>query len=249
MPEVWRTRRALPDGQAPPPLARPGFCAVALLVLAAMVLLFIFGDALPRPIVPQAVAIVAASLALLVVYGWQVEPVERVLRDVDWKTLIFLVCMFSLVQAFGKTGLLQMLSTVMYRAFGAELLPVALCLLLSVGVLSSVLANIPVVAGMLVLVKGYLVAAEVVPEQALGSLFSDWPAATLPVFAAMMFGGTLGGNATLVGASANVVSAGICASHGQRVTFGRFLRYGLPVMVCQLLVSAAYVLALYAWVE
>jgi Na+/H+ antiporter NhaD/arsenite permease-like protein len=92
--------------------------------------------------------------------------------------------------------------------------------------------------------KGYLVAVEAVPETALAAGFSDWPTVVLPVFIAMMFGGTLGGNATLIGASSNVVSAGICAREGSRVTFARFLRIGLPVTLCQLAASALYVLAL-----
>ena len=69
-------------------------------------------------------------------------------------------------------------------------------------------------------------------------------AAALPVFVGMMFGATLGGNATLIGASPNVVSAGICSRHGKPVTFLRFLRFGLPVTVVQLLASAVYVFVL-----
>jgi Na+/H+ antiporter NhaD/arsenite permease-like protein len=92
--------------------------------------------------------------------------------------------------------------------------------------------------------KGYLVAAEAVPDLALGTGFTDWPAATLPVFIGMMFGGTLGGNATLIGASSNVVSVNICARQGQRVTFGQFMRYGVPITLAQLAVGAVYVVVL-----
>jgi Na+/H+ antiporter NhaD/arsenite permease-like protein len=60
----------------------------------------------------------------------------------------------------------------------------------------------------------------------------------------MMFAATLGGNATLIGASANVAGAGICAAHGKRVSFGTFARYGVPITVCQLAVALLYVLAL-----
>jgi Na+/H+ antiporter NhaD/arsenite permease-like protein len=67
---------------------------------------------------------------------------------------------------------------------------------------------------------------------------------TLPVFVAMMFGGTLGGNATLIGASANVVSAGISASHGRPISFGTFARYGVPLTICQIIFSAGYVLVM-----
>jgi Na+/H+ antiporter NhaD/arsenite permease-like protein len=102
-----------------------------------------------------------------------------------------------------------------------------------------------VVAASILLIKGYMVVGELVPELALGATFTGWPDSTLPVFVAMMFGATLGGNATLIGAAANVVAAGICASKGQRVTFMRFMRYGLPITLCQLAVSALYVVAMF----
>jgi Na+/H+ antiporter NhaD/arsenite permease-like protein len=110
--------------------------------------------------------------------------------------------------------------------------------------MSCLLANIPVVAASLVMTKGYFVVAEAVPDAALAAGFTDWPAATLPVFVAMMFGGTLGGNATLIGASANIVSVGICEKHDQHVSFGRFVRYGLPITLAQLVLSAIYVIGL-----
>jgi Na+/H+ antiporter NhaD/arsenite permease-like protein len=132
--------------------------------------------------------------------------------------------------------------------FGTSLLIVAMVMLFGVGAVSSVLANIPVVAAMVLVVKGYFVAAEIVPELALGPVFLDWPASTLPVFVAMMFAGTLGGNATLIGASANVVCAGICASQGRPISFVTFARYGIPLTLCQLGVSAVYVLALHQFI-
>jgi Na+/H+ antiporter NhaD/arsenite permease-like protein len=244
MPEIWNTRVALPPPGAPIRIERPGFVILALAVLALMVTLFIIGGSLPTPIGPTAVAIIAATLALVVIYSARAEPLEAVLRDVDWKTLVFLAAVFCLVEGFIKIGLLQGLALQLHAWFGTELTLLALLLLAGVGMLSSVVANIPVVAAALVMTKGYLVAAEVVPETALAMGFTDWPEATLPVFIAMMFGATLGGNATLIGASANVVSAGICASHGQRVSFGRFMRYGLPITLAQLVMAALYVLAM-----
>jgi Na+/H+ antiporter NhaD/arsenite permease-like protein len=79
----------------------------------------------------------------------------------------------------------------------------------------------------------------------LAASFTAWPNATLPVFVAMMFGGTLGGNATLIGASANVVAVGICTANGRPVTFVQFLRIGLPIAVVQLSVGALYVWAMH----
>ena len=249
MPELWRMRRTLPPAEPTKPIERPWFAAMALAVLGMMVVLFLFGEDLPTRIVPPAVAIIAASLALLLIYGSEVEPVDNVIHDIDWKTLVFLGCIFCLVQAVTKTGLLERLSVWLYGWFGTELTLVALGLVAAIGLLSSLLANIPVVAASIMMVKGYLVAAAVVPELAMAAHFTDWPDATIPVFVAMMFGATLGGNATLIGASANVVTAGICARNGKRLTFVGWLRYGLPFTACQLAASALYVLALFRFMR
>jgi Na+/H+ antiporter NhaD/arsenite permease-like protein len=246
MPQIWSAHVELPPAAPPPPIQRPAFVVLALAALAVMVLLFLFGELLPTQIVPPAVAIIGATLALLVIYGARVEPVDAVLRDVDWKTLVFLGAIFCLVQGFTKTGLLQGLALQLYEWFGTSYLLVALVLLAGIGVLSSLLANIPVVAASLIMTKGYLVAAEAVPELALAAGFTEWPTVTLPVFIAMMFGATLGGNATLIGASANIVSVGICATHGERVTFARFARYGVPITAVQLVLAAGYVYVLSA---
>ena len=245
MPEVWTMRRELPTDLKTEPLSRPGLCAASLSVLALMIGLFIFGEDLPSRVAPPAVAVIAASLALLLIYTAKVEAVDIILNDVDFKTLIFLICMFFLVEAVTKTGLIQTLSQQIYNSLGTELVGVAIVMLLGIAAASSLLANTPVVAASILLIKGYMVIAELVSEQALGPTFSAWPDATLPVFVAMMFGATLGGNSTLIGAAANVVSAGICESKGKRVTFARFLRYGLPITICQLAASAVYVLVMF----
>jgi Na+/H+ antiporter NhaD/arsenite permease-like protein len=244
LPQIWALRVSLPAERPRVAIERPAFLALSLLVLLIMVVLFLIGESLPNQIVPPAVAIIGAALALLVVYGVRIEPVGEVIRDVDWKTIVFLGAIFTLVQAFIKTELLQGLSVQIYQWFGGDFIPVALLSLAGIGVLSSLLANIPVVAAALVMMTGYFVAAGAVPEIALAVGFTNWPKATLPVFVAMMFGGTLGGNATLIGASANVVAVGICLANGQRVTFMQFLRVGLPIAVTQLSVGALYVLAL-----
>ena len=245
MPEIWNARRELPSDLQPQPLARPGLTVAALTVLTLMIGLFMFGEDLPSPVIPPSVAFIAGSLALLVIYSMTVEPVGKMLADVDWKTLIFLLCMFWLVEAVVKTGIVQTFSLQLYAGFGSHLWVVALVMLVMIALASSVLANTPVVAAAILLIKGYLVVAEIVPELALGPTFNAWPKATLPLFIAMMFGGTLGGNSTLIGAAANVVSAGICAANGKRVTFVKFLRYGIPITLVQLAAAAIYVMVLF----
>jgi Na+/H+ antiporter NhaD/arsenite permease-like protein len=58
----------------------------------------------------------------------------------------------------------------------------------------------------------------------------------------MMFGATLGGNGTLVGASSNIVAAGVAEQYGRRISFKTFLDYGIPIMFLQLITSALYIL-------
>ena len=243
--DIWTVNRTLLTEVTVPPLKEPMLGGLALLLLAIMVLLFLFGELLPIQMVPPGVAIVVCSVALLMVYAARVEPVQKVLADIDWKTLIFIACMFVLVEALVKAGFLQTVSDDIFRRFGTNRLAVALVLLFGVGLVSSLLANIPVVAASVLMVKGYFVISQLVPEEALGAGFTDWPLTTLPIFVAMMFGGTLGGNATLIGASANIVSGGICAAHGKPIRFMKFMRYGVPITLAQLTVAAIYVTAMY----
>jgi len=153
--------------------------------------------------------------------------------------------MFVLVEALVKAGFLQTVADDIFRRFGTNHLAVGLFLLLVVGLVSSVLANIPVVTASVLIIKNYFVISQIMPEKALNAGFTDWPLTTLPIFVAMMFGGTLGGNATLIGASANIVSGGICAAHGKPIRFMKFMRYGVPITLAQLTVAAIYVTAMY----
>lgn len=249
MKDVWNLQVDWGDDEPVAPLNNVPFAIFSLLVLICMILLFLVGEELPNPIVPPAVAIMGATFALLVVYGFKIAPIDNVLRDVDWKTLAFLLAIFCLVQAITKTGMIQVLSLKLNAWFGTNTFIVAMTMLFGVGVSSSVLANTPVVAASLIAIKGYLVTAELVPETALVAGFTDWPLMAIPIFVAMMFGGTLGGNATLIGGAANIVAAGICAGHGRPIRFALFLKYGLPVTIVQLIVSAGYVFVMFVLIR
>jgi Na+/H+ antiporter NhaD/arsenite permease-like protein len=119
-------------------------------------------------------------------------------------------------------------------------------LLFFVGLVSSVVPNIPLVVAMVPLLKQYLVNVNLVGTEVLSPDYAgSFPPEVLPLFYAMMYGATLGGNGTLVGASSNIVAAGIAEQHGGKITFHTFLRYGLPVMFTQLVVSAMYMLVFF----
>ncbi len=133
-------------------------------------------------------------------------------------------------------------SSVLAVLIGKNIALGSIVLLFSVGLLSSVVPNIPLVVAMVPLLKEYLVNAGFVGSEILNpESIAPLPPIVLPLFYAMMYGATLGGNGTLVGASANIVAAGIAEQHGQAITFRQFLHYGLPMMTLQLTVLAMYV--------
>jgi Na+/H+ antiporter NhaD/arsenite permease-like protein len=237
---TWTARSAGPVAEEAVRLHRPAYIAAALAIFALQVLLFVWGDI--EGISPPEAAFICAALGLLVIYGLRVESPGAVLVDVDWRTLIFIACMFMMVQALIHTGWLQGGSRLMASIFGDRTALAAIAMVWVVGLLSMVLPNVPVVIGLLLVVKGYLVQVEAVPEEALGANFSNWPAHLLPVFVGMMFGATLGGNGTVIGAAGNVVAAGIAAKAGHPIGFLRFLRIGLPLTLAQLVASTLCIL-------
>jgi Na+/H+ antiporter NhaD/arsenite permease-like protein len=94
---------------------------------------------------------------------------------------------------------------------------------------------------MMPLLKQYLLEVGMIsPLMAQSGYTGQFPDAVLPLFYGMMFGATLGGNATLIGASSNIIAAGVSQKFGKTISFGQFLRYGIPVASLQLLVVALY---------
>lgn len=141
-----------------------------------------------------------------------------------------------------KTGGLSAASGILGFVLGPNIFLGSLLLLLLVGVLSSLIPNIPLVVAMVPLLKEYVVAAGLTSADILAPNFTgDLPAELLPLFYAMMYGAPLGGNGTLVGASSNIVAAGIAEQHGQRISFHIFLRYGIPLTALQLSLVGLYV--------
>jgi Na+/H+ antiporter NhaD/arsenite permease-like protein len=152
------------------------------------------------------------------------------------------MAVFVLVGGLQKTGVINSLSGVLAVVVGTNIAFGSILLLFVVGLLSSVVPNIPLVVAMVPLLKQYLVNVGLAGPEVLALDFQgQFPIDTLPLFYAMMYGATLGGNGTLLGASANIVAAGISEQHGKTISFKRFLKYGLPVMGVQLVTAAVYV--------
>jgi Na+/H+ antiporter NhaD/arsenite permease-like protein len=241
-PKIWRKKFENLDQLPHPEINHPRVLMAGSVIVALVLVFFVVGESLPVPISPAAVALLGAALALLLAHQSKIDTVSNILRDVDWSTLIFFMSTFVLIGGLEKTGVVKSLSGVLALILGQNIALGSLVLLFFVGLLSSVVPNIPLVVGMVPLLKQYVVNIGLAGPEVLSPSFNgQFPPEVLPLFYAMMFGATLGGNGTLVGASSNIVAAGISEQHGRRISFKTFLRYGLPIMGMQLLTAALYV--------
>lgn len=241
--KIWHTKLDNLEELPHPQINHPRVLTVGAVIITFVLVFFVIGESLPVPISPAAVALLGAALALLLSHHSRIDTVNNILRDVDWSTLIFFMSIFVLIGGLEKTGVINGLSGVLASILGRNIIVGSLVLLFFVGILSSVVPNIPLVVAMVPLLKQYLVSVGLAPTEVLAQDFQgQFPVEVLPLFYAMMFGATLGGNGTLVGASSNIVAAGISEQHGRRISFKTFLHYGIPVMFLQLATSSLYVL-------
>lgn len=240
---IWNTQLADLEHLPHPKINHPRVLAVGGVIVALVLLFFVIGETLPVPISPAAVALLGAGLALLLAHHSNIDTVNNILRDVDWSTLIFFMSIFVLIGGLQQTGVISNLSGFLAFMLGKNIAMGSIALLFFVGIVSSVVPNIPLVVAMVPLLKEYVVTVGLASNEILQADFQgQLPVIVLPLFYAMMFGATLGGNGTLVGASSNIVAAGIAEQHGGRIPFRVFLHYGIPVMVMQLMAAAIYVI-------
>ncbi|MBJ7900819.1 MAG: transporter [Cyanobacteria bacterium RI_101] len=243
---IWNRRFTHLEELSHPKINHPKVLTLGGVIVAFVLLFFVIGETLPIPIPPAAVALLGAGLALLLAHQSKIDTVNNILKDVDWSTLIFFMSTFVIIGALEKTGVTAYLAQLLAIVVGKNIALGAILLVFFVGLLSSVIPNIPLVVAMVPLLKQYVVNIGLASPEVLSPDFAgQFPPEVLPLFYAMMFGATVGGNGTLVGASSNIVAAGIAEQHGRPISFHRFLQYGLPVMALQLVVSAFFVLWLF----
>ena len=168
-------------------------------------------------------ATIALTGALVLMVVAREEPHE-VLREVEWPTLFFFIGLFMLVAGVIEIGLVEAVASAIVTVTGGALAPMAVLLLWGSAVLSGIIDNIPYTATMIPVV-GQL-------SQGTDSEALWW---------ALAIGADFGGNATIIGASANVILASLAEREGHPVRFGTFLRYGLPVTLGSMVVATGYV--------
>ncbi len=181
-----------------------------LIVLFLTILGFIFYDAIGLEL--ATIALLGTSLLMAIT-----KPnVHKAILEVEWTTILFFLALFVLVGAMESVGAIDIMAEKLIEVTNGNVLITAMAILWGAAVLSAFLDNIPLVATMIPLILA-MEAQTGVQEMAFW-----W---------ALALGACLGGNGSLVGATANVVVAGIMEKRGDKMTFGDFLKVGFPFMI------------------
>jgi Na+/H+ antiporter NhaD/arsenite permease-like protein len=214
---------ALDEGEA---ISDRWLLVVSVGVLAVVTAAFVLHSVLHLE--PSIVAVVG-GLGLLALSRLDAADVAR---DVEWPTLVFFTGLFIMVGALVNTGVIDRLARAAAESAEGHLAWASLGLLWGSAAVSGLVDNIPYVATMSPVVAE-LVAAE-----------GGGPHAR-SLWWALALGADLGGNATAVGASANVVILGLAEKAGYRIGFWGFTKYGLIVAATTIAVSTPYVVLRY----
>lgn len=202
----------------------------SLLVLALVLFGFVVGHSYHQE--PGTVALFGAAL-LMLLDNFHRDPEEQshnvheTFGHVEWITIFFFIGLFVLVYGVEHTGLLSLLSKDLLVLTGGDLTITALAVLWSSAVFSAIVDNIPFVATMIPLIKS--MAPEFGGAQGL-----------MPLWWALSLGACLGGNGSLVGASANLMVAGFAERAGQRIKFLKFMALAFPLMLITVAIAHVY---------
>lgn len=189
-----------------------------IIVLICVIVGFMFHDKLG--IESSVIALTAAAVMLIIGR----EDVNEAIQDVEWTTILFFTSLFVVVGGLTETGIIKELASKIINATDGHPMVTMLVLLWASALLSSILDNIPFVATLIPLILAM---------QADGmDVTSFWWAISL--------GACLGGNGTMIGASANVVLSDISTKHGYPITFKSYLKVGMPFMLLSIVISTVF---------
>ncbi len=197
-----------------------------LLKKSLIVLALTIGGFFMHQIIDTETAVIALTGAFLLLLISGEKYLERSLAGVEWSTIFFFIGLFILVGGLVKTGVIADLASGAMAITKGNPFYSSILILWFSSIASAFVDNIPLVAAMIPLIKE------------MGRLgLQDLN----PMWWSLSLGACLGGNGTLIGASANVVVSGLAAKEGYRISFARFLLYGIPIMVLSMVVSTIYV--------
>jgi len=187
-----------------------------------MALLFVFGERVH--LIPAVTALIGAT-ALMV---WIKPDIEEMIEAVDWTTLVFFMALFIVVGGIQEVGLISYIAEFIGDLVGNNLILALIAVIWISAVLSMVIANIPFTAAMLPVI-GYLTAT--IPG-----------AQSKVLFYCLSVGSAMGGNGSLIGASANMVSSGISERAGYPISYAYFIRKGFPALLITVSLATIWLL-------
>ncbi len=158
----------------------------------------------------------------------QTVKVTETFGDVDWITIFFFVGLFIVVHGVDVAGVLKLLADALVRATGGNLHATAYAILWSSAILSAIIDNIPFVATMIPVIK------------AMAPTFGG-AHALVPLWWSLSLGACLGGNGTLIGASANLTVAGIAERNGVEFRFLTYTKHAFGLMLISVAISNVYI--------
>lgn len=173
------------------------------------------------------IALLAAVIMMIV--GKQ--DVEDVIIGVEWSTILFFIGLFVVVGGMEETGVIDQLATLLIGMTGGNMVLTMLIILWVSAIVSSFLDNIPFVATLIPMIL---------------AIQAESGMDVTPLWWALSLGACLGGNGTLIGASANVVLSGISNKNGYPITFMSYLKVGFPMMILSVAISMVYLLLRFA---
>ncbi len=168
------------------------------------------------------------SAGFMLVFGKQ--DAEEIILGVEWSTILFFIGLFVVVGGLQKSGVISSMAEVMISFVGENQALGIIIILWVSAIISSFLDNIPFVATLIPLIL------------TMESSGVD----VAPLWWALSLGACLGGNGTLIGASANVVLAGVSAKNGYPITFMQYTKVGFPLMLISIVISMVYLLLRFA---
>jgi Na+/H+ antiporter NhaD/arsenite permease-like protein len=204
-------------------IADPALLRISLVVIGATILGFLVHG--PLGYEPATIALLGATALLLVA---RMEP-EHILREVEWPTIFFFVGLFMLVEGVVAVGIIDAVADGLFDLTAGDQTVTTIGLLWLSGIASALVDNIPYTATMIPVVR----------ELAAQGLAVD------PLWWSLALGACLGGNATIIGASANVVVVNLAARAGHPIAFRAFLPYGAVMVAESLVISTVYLWVLF----
>jgi Na+/H+ antiporter NhaD/arsenite permease-like protein len=195
--------------------------------------LFVLGLTIIGFVLHQAIHLESATIALfgavLLMLISKCEP-DEVLLEIEWSTVFFFIGLFVLVGALEEVGVIKVLAEKLIGLTKGNMLITTLLIVWMSAIISAFVDNIPFVATMIPLIKNMQLISGI---------------SVTPLWWALALGACLGGNGTIVGASANVVAAGMMEKRGRKIGFVEYMKLGFPLMLVSIVISTIYLIVFY----